>query len=527
MASLLRGFAASVQAHPDRTALVIDGRRFSYAELADHGRQLADAIARRSLSTKGLVGLLAAEERTAYTGAIAILGAGRTVVPIDPNDPPARIHDIVRNTRIDTVVVGPSALDRLEPLVGSMERPLSIIAPDVDRLRGLAARHPRHRYTTGVDLDADAGPLLVDDVSPQKVAYLLYTSGTTTSPRGVPVTHGRAMRYLEAAQRRVPLRGHERCSHTFAPTFDLSIHDLFATWSAGATLVAWPASRGVDPARLIESERLTRWFCVPTTAMAMARMGELTPGRFSSLRTTLFCGEALPESVARAWARAAPHGAIYNLYGPAEATIAVTAHRLRGDASDCRRDTVCLGRPFDGHRARVVDDDGGLAAPHQTGELWLSGPQVCDGYVGAPEATDEHFVDDEEGRRWFRTGDLVERDGNGRLYFRGRTDHRIKLRGHHVDLNEVDRALRLAGGHPMACAVAWPADAHQVRGLVGFVACDDDDPVDEHDLLAQCRRILPRAIVPDRIISLSHLPTNGSGKLDRRAMQRLLRHREV
>ncbi len=534
MASLLQGFAESARRHPDRTALHLGQRRFSYAQLAARAGAIADAIATGGLSRRGLVGLLASQELTAYTGTLAILGARKGIVPIDPDHPPARILATVRHAGVDTLVVGEGAVDRLEPLLDAIDRPLSIIAPEVPPLRGLAARHRRHRYTTAADLRGRTGSLHLEDqwkdVSPAATAYLLYTSGTTQTPRAVPISHDRALRYLRTMEPRLQIEPDDRCSHTFALTFDLSIHDLFTTWSAGATLVPWTPSRGMDPARFINEYRLTRWFSVPTLAMTMERMGELRPERFRSLRTSLFCGEALSTQVARSWSEAAPQSELYNLYGPTEATIAVSCHRVGAEefARSNRRETVCLGRIFDGHRAMIVGDDGRRTDPGEPGELWLAGPQVCEGYWQAPQATEQRFAPRHEGRgSWFRTGDRVWRDRKGRLHFLGRIDDHVKLRGHHVDLLEVDRALQQACGHSMACAVAWPLDGPRVQGLVGFVACHGDDPIEEHHLLASCRRILPNALVPDRLVALPTLPTNGCGKLDRRAMQRLLQQREV
>ncbi len=528
MALPMRRIAACVQRYPDRTALHLGSRRISYAELWSRAQSIADAITDGGLSKHRFVGLLASRELSAYTGVLAIMGTRRAVVPIDPDDPPARIHQWMRHAGLDTLVVGASAVDRIESLLRRTERPLSIIAPDADPLRELSARYPRHRYTTCVDLAGRRSPLLIDQIEEDDPAYLVRTSGSSAEPRGVAVSHGRLQHYLEAAEKRHPLSHRDRCSHTFPLSFDLSFHDLFTTWSAGATLVAWRPQKGIEPARLINEHRLTRWFSVPQVAMTMERMAELVPGRFPHLRRSLFCGEALPDGVARAWAKAAPQSAIYNLYGPAETTIAISDHHYRTDqpSRTCRRSTVCLGRIFEGHRAMIVGADGRRTGVDEPGELWLAGPQVCQGYWD--EGKDERFVERDEGRgTWFRTGDLVERDSQGRLHFLGRTDHRIKIGGHHVDLLEVDRALQNACGHSQACTVAWPRDATRVYGLVGFVACSDDDDFDERHILARCRRVLSRPMVPHRIVALPQLPTNGHGKLDRRAMQHLLRQREV
>ncbi len=527
MASLLRGFADTIEQSPQRRALELGDRRLTYGQLGRHVGRIATAIAERGLSQDRVVGVLARESLTAYAGVPATFVAGRGLVALDPTHPPARIADLVDDSRLDTLVVGPEALDRLEYLLDVVDRPLALIAPEVDDLRGIATRHPRHRYHPRGDLPDPCRPV-VADLPPDAVAYLSYTSGTTGTPRGVPVTHRNLRSYLATVDRRFPLGPDDRCSHTFPLTFDLSIHDLLTTWNAGACLVAWPMSMRTEPARFIEQNRLTRWFSVPTVATGMKRLGALTERRFSSLETTLFCGEPLPASLAQSWHKAAPNSAVYNLYGPTEATIAVSAHRFDSTADHrWRRGVVPLGEVFDDHRVRIVDRDGEPVDSGDTGQLLVAGPQVTDGYWQARDATAERYDGAFDGDRttWFRTGDLVECDDDGRLYFVGRLDEMVKLRGHHVALPEVDRILRRACGHEMAAAVGWPRDSTGVYGLVGLVATDD--PVDPRPILARCRRHLPNPMVPDRIVGLSELPTNRRGKLDRRAMQRLLHNREV
>ncbi len=528
MGSLLEGFVESVQCHPDRVALYLGDRRWTYRELSGFAAQIRAAIAESQCGDGPVVGLLAAGSLTAYAGTLAVLGAGRGFLPIDPGYPPQRIYEIVDHAGIDTLVVGVEGLDRLDALLQQVGSPMAVVAPEAGPLRGVAARHPRHRYRAAPDLRDVYEPLKAP-TGTTAPAYLIYTSGSTAAPRAVAVSHDNARAYLEAIDRRAPIRPDDRCSHTFPLTFDLSIHDLFATWSAGASLVAWTSPQRMDPSRFIQQHRLTRWFSVPTVAMTMQRLGELSPGRFPTLRDSLFCGEALPVSVARAWAKAAPNSSLFNLYGPTETTVAVTSYRFGGGPPqrDGRRGVVSLGKVFEGQRALVVDDNDCPVARGERGELLLSGSQLADGYWRAPEATQRRFVsiDGQGDRLWFRTGDLVEIDDAGLLHFLGRLDDQIKLRGHHVELSEVDRALRRACGHSMAAAVGWPTDPTGVYGLVGMVA--SEEAIDDRHLLAQCRRELPRASVPDRIVGLPRLPQNERGKLDRRAMQQLLRHREV
>lgn len=526
MSRLVSGFVDSVKRHADRPALCIEDRRWRYRQLGQGAARIAGAIVETGLSQHRLVGLLAAESKTAYAGVPAILAAGRGVVPVDPSHPTTRIGGVVDHSGVDTLVVGMEALDRLEQLLERVGRPMAVIVPEAQTLRGIRRRYPRHRFRLGPDLPEPTLPPTAVS-SPGETAFLLYTSGTGGRPKAVPISHRNAEHYLEAIARRFPLEPTDRCSQTFPLSFDLAIHDLFSTWHAGATLVVWPRSKRSDAARFIRRHWLTRWFSVPTDAMAMKRLGALEPGRFPALETSMFCGEPLSKELADAWAKAAPNSSVINLYGPTEATCAISAHRYGGDDGDDSRPLVPVGRLFEDHRAVVVDRSDRPVDPGRRGELLVSGPQVVEGYRRDEEAARRNFVElDDRPGRWFRTGDLVEKDQAGRLHFVRRLDDQIKLRGYHVELNEVDRVLRSACGHEMAACVGWPRDDAGVHGLVGVVACDDE-PIDTRGLLASCRRHLPNPMVPDRIVGLRRLPTNDRGKLDRTEIQRLLRRREV
>lgn len=525
MASLLDGFVQSVHHHPQRTALEWGDRRWTYRQLSAQAARLANGLCFAPRSRQPWVGLLAAESATAYQGVLAIWAARRGMVPLNPHDPPAWLSARIAQAKLDTLIVGAEGLDRLPPLLSDAGGPLTIVAPEVDDLSGLAARFERHRFV-GADAIADRPDALPvppeDDEAP---ACLLYTSGTTGPPKAVPLKAGQVRAYLDQIDRRLDLNYQDRCSHTFPLTFDLSLHDLLTTWAAGATLVPWPTAQRADPARFIAEQRLTRWFSVPSVAMTMARLGGLRPGQFPRLRQTYFCGEALPADTARAWQEAAPNSQIVNLYGPAEATVAVTAHLVEKSAETKRHAApiVALGRPFEDVQADIFDDQKQRVCGAGRGELWLGGPQLIDGYLGDDDANARHFVK-AQGQTWFRTGDLVERDAAGCLHFLGRLDERLKIRGHHVDLATVDAALRRACGHPEAAVVPYPTGPGQVGGLVAVVAFDE--PVDTTPILAHCRRHLPPPMVPDQIVVVENLPRNGHDKFDRRAMQQLLNSRE-
>jgi acyl-CoA synthetase (AMP-forming)/AMP-acid ligase II len=265
---------------------------------------------------------------------------------------------------------------------------------------------------------------------------------------------------------------------------------------------------------------------VPSLAATMTSLGLLRDGDFPALRWSLFCGEALPASVAEAWSRAAPNSTVENLYGPTEATIACTGYRWdpARSPSECELGVVPIGTPLPGTTSLVADEALVDVGPGESGELLVAGPQVTAGYLDDPERTAASFVRP-PGRTavHYRTGDRVRRPaGDEPLRYLGRLDDQIKVQGHRVELGEVEAAVRDAGGVSDVAAVGWPVTSSGFGGIVAFVAAGAVEAVDLPALRSGVARRLPRYMVPREIRVVGTLPRNANGKRDRKALVRML-----
>jgi amino acid adenylation domain-containing protein len=510
-------------------ALEIAGRTLSYGALLAEAGTLAKALADADCGALGVVGVLGARSLTAYAGALSALLAGRGYVPLNPRFPPDRTASMLAQSGTRALIVGREGLGTLGTLLARSPAPMTVLGPELDGFDGLEAGFPGHRFLARRHLPAggDTVPGLAPPGGAGAIAYLLFTSGSTGTPKGVPVSFGNLSCYVDYMVGRTGIGAGDRTSQTFDLTFDLSVHDLFVTWAGGACLCPLPEAALLAPARFIREAGLSVWFSVPSIPMLMRRTRTLRPGLFPGLRLSLFCGEALPQSLAEAWADAAPRSVIVNLYGPTEATIAITEYLWHREASAAaaRHGIVPLGTVFPTQRAALLDEDGALVAGAGRGELCLGGSQVTAGYLDDPGKTARHYLtlpDPSPGPAtgtglWYRTGDLVERDEAGCLYFLGRTDSQIKIMGHRIELQEVDHALRQAAGTDLAVAVPWPETGDGLRGLVGCVV--PAGPADAAALLAACRNRLPDYMVPSRIVFLATLPLNSNGKIDRKALR--------
>jgi amino acid adenylation domain-containing protein len=422
------------------------------------------------------------------------------------------------------LVVGKECLSEVMPLL-NRDQKLTLIFPDVSKssLAELESTFLQHLFVSSDDLEANKMIPTTCTAGPDDLAYLMFTSGSTGAPKGVPISHQNATSYVSYMMRRYRVAATDRFSQAVDQTFDLSVHDMFVCWLSGACLCPVPKEAVMAPSRFIREKNITMWLSVPSTGVFMLRMRMLRPGAFPSLRFSLFCGEPLTAAVAQAWAAASPNGVVENIYGPTEATVAITHYRWNAErsADECVNGIVPIGWMFEGQKGLLIREDGRPATTGCDGELLLAGSQVTAGYWGAAAKNNTRFItvagDDE--KHWYRTGDLVRRGENDCLYYLSRLDDQIKIRGYRVELQEIDFVLRRATGNEASVSVAWPVRAGVADGVVAFVAAEGGDIA---GIRRACQDALPDYMVPSEILFIDELPLNPSGKVDRSALRKRL-----
>ncbi|GIJ21048.1 AMP-binding protein [Micromonospora lutea] len=497
MTTLGEMVARTVRDHPDQPALDLGGTVLTYRELWDLAGRIAVGLVAAGHAGSP-VGLCASRTSLAYAGYLAALRCGAPVVPLHPTYPADRTALMVTAAGSDTVLLDDTVLDPVE-----------------DRLRGQGTRTLRPSSAVGQ-------PVTDRFAAPDAVAYILFTSGSTGVPKGVPISHRSAHAYIRHNIARYEVGPGDRLSQTFDLTFDPSVFDLFVAWGAGATLVVPTGNELVSPARYVRDRAITHWFSVPSVISLAHGMRGLSADAMPGLRWSLFIGEQFTYDQARLWRLAAPASTIDNVYGPTELTVACTEYRLPADPADwpaTSNGTVPIGQvyPFLDHV--LLDDDG---APTDDGELCVRGVQRFPGYLdprrdaGAFTSYDGTSAVPYDGatpltaRHWYRTGDRVRHE-SGTLVHLGRMDRQVKLNGCRIELGEIEFALRRHASVEEAVALVSP-DKRTLCAFYTGTRCN------ARELRQALREQLPPFMIPRRIEWLERLPLNSNGKIDRRVL---------
>jgi amino acid adenylation domain-containing protein len=502
--SLRAGFLKQVALQPDAPALVVNDRALSYGELDQTARLWAGAIVGRLGGPAARVGVFGSRSEVSYTAALASLYSGAAFVPLNPRFPPDRTRAMINRADLDAIFVDRLASTQVAAIVDGLEKTPPIWLPETESAGELAS---------APSLDGEL-PLLPSD----RMAYLLFTSGSSGIPKGVPILHSNVRAFINWAMDRYQFGSGDRFSQTFDQTFDLSVFDLFVAWEAGACVYAMSPIDLLAPTRFINKNKLTVWFSVPSVPAQMRKRNLLRSGTLPTLRWSLFCGEPLPRASAEEWQAAAPNSLVENLYGPTELTIACTVHRWdpRTSPGLCVNDMVPIGTPYPGLTAVLVDEDLRPASDGETGELCICGAQTSPGYWKDPVRSAERFVKihavglpDEI---FYRTGDQARRLPNGEYVCLARTDYQIKVLGFRVELGEIEGVLQTGMGVAQAVALGWPVSEGSAKGIVAFVS---GAGIDMTELQNACKASLAGYMVPSKIILVDDMPLNANGKIDR------------
>ncbi|MEV7028080.1 non-ribosomal peptide synthetase, partial [Kitasatospora sp. NPDC093558] len=352
---------------------------------------------------------------------------------------------------------------------------------------------------------------------PQDLAYVIYTSGSTGRPKGVQVEHRSLVNAVGWLAPLMRCDADTRAAYSFSPGFDLSLMQIFPPLLHGGAVVPVPGELDHLKLRDMYAGRLANTLSLTPTHLGLAARLGIRP---TGIRALQLGGENLTAAAARrAREDFGPDCLIVNAYGPTEATLACTVAVVGdGHGDGIARGSAPIGVPVHRTAVSVLDEQRREVPDGRLGELYVTGAQLARGYLGRPDLTAERFVHLPDGRRAYRTGDLVLRLPDGQLEYAGRADDQVKIRGHRVEPAEVETALTGLPGIAQAAVVAR-GRTEDVRALCAFVVlAPGATALDEGAVRAELARTLPPHLVPTVVRVLPALPETASGKTDRKAL---------
>ena len=489
---------------PDAPALADANWQFSYREMRQQVVALAQLLRQRGVKPGDSVAVALPRSVFLTLALHGIVEAGAAWLPLDTGYPDDRLRMMLEDARPSLLIASEDQLARFN---------------DIPGLESLCYQQPL--------AVADDAPLALS--KPDHTAYIIFTSGSTGRPKGVMVGQTAIVNRLLWMQDRYPLSADDVVAQKTPCSFDVSVWEFWWPFIAGAQLVMAEPEAHRDPQAM---QQFFARYGVTTThfvpSMLAAFVASLDADSVAACRTLrrVFCsGEALPTELCREWERltGAP---LHNLYGPTEAAVDVSWYPACGpELAAVTGSSVPIGWPVWNTGLRILDAAMRPVPPGVAGDLYLTGIQLAQGYLGRPDLTASRFIADPfaPGERMYRTGDVARWLTNGAVEYLGRSDDQLKIRGQRIELGEIDRVMLAlpdvgqAVSH--ACvfnqAAATGGDARQ---LVGYLVSDSGLPLDTAALKARLAEQLPPHMVPVVLMQLAELPLSANGKLDRKAL---------
>ncbi|MBK8900838.1 MAG: amino acid adenylation domain-containing protein [Anaerolineaceae bacterium] len=489
-----------------------------YRELAELSDLLCNRLHHLGVCRGDRVGIYMSKSIDAVASIFGILKAGAAYVPVDPGAPVARNSYILSNCSVKVVIVEERFV---EGLLKEMEQAGE--KPQIICVAGTGAGIPLKKALAQAQEVDPASAAVTENATLTDLAYILYTSGSTGKPKGVMLSHWAAISFVDWCSEAFEPTNEDRFSSHAPFHFDLSILDIYVPIKHGATLVLVEELLGKDPVRLaalIAEKQISVWYSTPSILSLLAQYGKLEQHNYAALRTVLFAGEVFPVKHLKSLKERLPVPRYFNLYGPTETNVC-TYYEIPAHIPEERTRPFPIGKACSHYEIKVVDSTGQEVAVGEEGELCGSSPGVMQGYWHLSERTASAFLIDADGKRWYKTGDIVVEEDDGNYTFVGRKDRMVKKRGYRVELGEVEAGLYRHPAIEEAAVIALSDEENGVR-LKAFLSCRENEKRPSLIALKRfCTENLPAYMVPDLFSFQEVLPKTSTDKIDYQRLKTL------
>lgn len=492
---LTKWFEHNVRKQPNAVALSAGDHTMTYAELNEQANRLARHLQKNGVNHQTVTAILAERTPELIVSLLAVLKAGATYVPIDPDYPESRIQYMLKDSGATHLLTHSSFISQTRSLAFDGTY---LFADDQEIL-----------LMSSENLPLEAG---LDDT-----AYIMYTSGTTGQPKGIMTTHSNIARVVKNTNYLTILETDTLLSLSNS-VFDGFTFDVYGALLNGAKLVLPQKETILDMGKLtelIKGEHISVMF-VPT-ALFHLLVDEGTDW-MRGVRKVLFGGERASVQHVRKAFDVMGKGRLLNVYGPTESTVFATYYPI-DEAIPLESHSIPIGKPLNQTGAYILSEHRQLQPIGMVGELCLSGKGLAKGYLNRPDLTKQVFIPHPfaSGERLYRTGDLAYFRENGLIEYAGRVDDQVKIRGHRIELTEIEANLLMHPGVKQAVLLADHDETNHTR-LLAYITCDDAWKGKLDDIKSRLKERLPAYMLPHELIELENLPLTPNGKVDKRQL---------
>ncbi|WP_242731538.1 non-ribosomal peptide synthetase [Bacillus altitudinis] len=492
---LTKWFEHNVRKQPNAVALSAGDHTMTYAELNEQANRLARHLQKNGVGHQTVTAILAERTPELIVSLLAVLKAGATYVPIDPNYPESRIQYMLKDSGATHLLTHSSFISQTRSLAFDGTY---LFADDQEIL-----------LMSSENLPLEAG---LDDT-----AYIMYTSGTTGQPKGIMTTHSNIARVVKNTNYLTILETDTLLSLSNS-VFDGFTFDVYGALLNGAKLVLPQKETILDMGKLtelIKGEHISVMF-VPT-ALFHLLVDEGTDW-MRGVRKVLFGGERASVQHVRKAFDVMGKGRLLNVYGPTESTVFATYYPI-DEAIPLEAHSIPIGKPLNQTGAYILSEHRQLQPIGMVGELCLSGKGLAKGYLNRPDLTKQVFIAHPfaAGERLYRTGDLAYFREDGLIEYAGRVDDQVKIRGHRIELTEIEANLLMHPGVKQAVLLADHDETNHTR-LLAYITCDDAWKGKLDDIKSRLKERLPAYMLPHELIELENLPLTPNGKVDKRQL---------
>lgn len=498
-------FEATAAAYPDSPAITSLSAAYTYRELNERANQVARVLISNGLQQGEFVSIFMDRSLDTIISLLGVLKAGGAYVPIDPEHPQERNSYIVEDTASPFVLTTEASFNQAKELFSSISTVRQILSVD-GRLAGFAASNPNL------------------DIKPDDLAYVIYTSGSTGKPKGALIAHRGVTNLGSVVQRDCDIQSGDVLTQFATYSFDASVWDTIGALFYGAELYLLSAEERVsieEFASAIERTGTTIITILPTIFFNQLASYLSDEGfhKLAKVRIITVAGEALYGEQVRAFQRKFGNQIdIVNVYGPTECTVATTTHRISEQVPE-HVVNIPIGRPIHNYKIYIVNEEQQLCPVGVPGEVYIATPALAKGYLNQPERTEQSFIDSPfaMGEKIYKSGDIAKLLDTGLLEYVGRSDSQLKIRGHRIEIGEIeDHLARLEQIQDVAVIAKKEADGQNM--LVGYFTSKDGNTLSVADIKAALSEKLPSYFVPKWICQLDEMPIAPTGKINRKAM---------